>query len=155
MGEAITSADKRYMQQHSAGGVVVKSEDDGIHVLLIKPHNRNRWQLPKGTIDPGETSEHAAVREVREEAGVDVELLERLKPVTFFYQMKGQRYVKTVDFYLMEYVAGSPSDHDHEVDDARWFPAKEALRTLTFESEQEVVEAGLNRWHERPSTVAS
>ncbi|HZT97794.1 MAG TPA: NUDIX hydrolase [Chloroflexota bacterium] len=154
-GRIALSTSSRYIQQHSAGGVVVKQEDGAHWVLLIKPHNRNRWQLPKGTIDPGESSEFTAVREVREEGGVDAVILQRLKPITFFYQMKGKRYVKTVDFYLMDYLGGSVLDHDHEVDDAQWFRADEALEILTFESEREAVAAGLAHLAEGVSTVAS
>lgn len=134
-----------FIHQHSAGGVVVKLDDRRSYVLLIKPHNRNRWQLPKGTIDSGETSEVAAAREVREEGGVTADVLERLSPIKFFYQMNGKKYIKTVDFYLMMYRSGSPIDHDDEVDDARWFPAQQALATLTFESEREVVATALTK----------
>lgn len=142
------------VQQHSAGGVVVKHEE-GPYVLLIKPHNRNRWQLPKGTIDPGEKPETTAVREVREEAGVDASIVGHLGPITFFYQMHGNRFVKTVDFYLMEYKSGSPTNHDDEVDDARWFLIDQAMGTLTFESEQGVVRLALETLQDKSSSVAS
>lgn len=129
----------RFVHQHSAGGVVVKVDDKRSYVLLIKPRGRNRWQLPKGAIDPGETAEIAAVREVREEGGVTADAVDTLAPIKFFYQMNGKKYVKTVDFFLMEYRSGSALDHDDEVDDARWFPLEQAIKTLSFESEREVV----------------
>ena len=128
---------------------------DGSEVLLIKPHNRDRWQLPKGTIDSGESSPVTAVREVREETGVDAEILSALAPIRFFYQMHGQKFVKIVDFYLMRYVAGSPDDHDDEVDKAKWFPAQKALKKLTFDSEREVVRQGLGLLASAASSAAS
>lgn len=145
----------RRIREHSAGGVVIKRNGSRIEVLLIQPRGRHRWQLPKGAIDPGETPESAAVREVREEGGVEAWVVGSLHPITFFYQMHGRRFVKTVDFYLMEYKSGSPAEHDDEVDEARWFPSEEAVRTLTFESEQEVLRSALTRLEQGGASVAS
>lgn len=126
----------RITHQHSAGGVVIKGAVNDPYVLLIKPSGRDRWQLPKGHIDAGESAEKAALREVREEGGVDARVLAPLEPIRFFYQMSGKRFVKTVDFFLMSYASGSVDDHDDEVDEACWFALEEAHSTLTFESEQ-------------------
>jgi 8-oxo-dGTP pyrophosphatase MutT (NUDIX family) len=130
----------KWSRAHSAGGVVVRRDECGRHEFLaIKPVNRDRWQLPKGTIDPGETSPVTAVREVREEGGVDARILSDLGPINFVFQMAGRHIAKRVDFYLMEYVSGSPADHDHEVQDARWFPVDDIHR-LAFATERDVVE---------------
>ena len=107
--------------------------------LAIKPANRDRWQLPKGTIDPGESPQEAAVREVREEGGVSGRIVAPLEPIRFFYQMHGKRFAKTVDFFLMEYQAGDPADHNDEVQDAHWFPLSDSGR-LAFPTERAVVE---------------
>jgi 8-oxo-dGTP diphosphatase len=145
-----------FQHQHSAGGVVVKLDDKRTYVLLIKPHGRNRWQLPKGAIDPGETPRSAALREVREEGGVTADALDALHPIKFFYQMNGKKYVKTVDFFLMKYRSGSALDHDKEVDEARWFPLEQAVKTLTFESEKDVVsQAILALQHQSPQPEGS
>jgi 8-oxo-dGTP pyrophosphatase MutT (NUDIX family) len=143
------------MQQHSAGGVVVKRAGTRVQVLLIKPRGRDRWQLPKGNIDTGESPDESAVREVREEGGVDAEILSPLEPVTFFYQMGGQKFVKTVEFYLMLFRSGSPADHDDEVDDARWFPAEQAVETITFNSERKVIEEAIASFNASAFAVAS
>ncbi|HEV3309142.1 MAG TPA: NUDIX hydrolase [Chloroflexota bacterium] len=145
----------KYMQQHSAGGVVVKRAGTRVQVLLIKPRGRDRWQLPKGNIDTGESPDESAVREVREEGGVDAEILSPLEPVTFFYQMGGQKFVKTVEFYLMLFRSGSPADHDDEVDDARWFPAEQAVETITFNSERKVIEEAIASFNASAFAVAS
>ena len=133
--------------QHSAGGVVFRCSEDGrgMDVLLIQPAGRDRWQLPKGHIDDGETAETAAVREVREEGGVDARILGALEPIRFFFQMGGQRYVKTVRFFAMAYESGSEQDHDREVDEARWVSTAEATGLLTFESEQDLVRQAVDR----------
>ncbi len=127
-----------WIKQHSAGGVVVRGSGELTEFVAIKPAHRNRWQLPKGTIDRGETPEQAAVREVREEGGVHARIIGDLGPIHFWYQMGGRRYAKTVDFYLMRYESGDPADHDHEVEEARWLPLSDGAR-LAFESERSLV----------------
>lgn len=129
----------RWTQQHSAGGVVVRREDEVPQFLAIKPANRDRWQLPKGTIDQGETARDAAVREVREEGGVHARILTDLGPINFFYHLHGRHFAKTVDFYLMDYQSGTPADHDHEVQEARWFPLTESA-LLAFPTERALVD---------------
>lgn len=127
-----------WIKQHSAGGVVVRGSGTEAEFLAIKPAHRNRWQLPKGTIDGGETPEQAAVREVREEGGVHARIVQDLGPIHFWYQMGGRKYSKTVDFYLMTYESGDPADHDHEVQEARWLSLRNEDR-LAFPSERSLV----------------
>jgi 8-oxo-dGTP pyrophosphatase MutT (NUDIX family) len=134
-----SSGKSTWLRQFSAGGVVVRRDNGRIFFLAIKPVERDRWQLPKGTIDRGESAEKAAVREVREEGGVDASIVADLGEIRYFYRMAGRAYAKTVRFYLMSYQAGDPADHDQEVQEAAWFPLDEADR-LTFKSEQELVE---------------
>jgi 8-oxo-dGTP pyrophosphatase MutT (NUDIX family) len=119
--------------------VVVRRSGREIEFLAIKPAHRDRWQLPKGRIDHGESPERAALREVREEGGVEARIVHELGPINFLYQMNGKRYAKTVDFYLMQYEAGDPADHDDEVDEARWVPLA-ASGTLTFPTERKLLE---------------
>lgn len=133
-----SSASTPWIKQHSAGGVVVRGSGERTEFVAIKPAHRDRWQLPKGTIDRGETSEQAAVREVREEGGVHARIIEDLGPIHFWYQMGGRKYAKTVDFYLMLYESGDPADHDHEVEEARWLPLSDGQR-LAFETERSLV----------------
>lgn len=127
-----------WTRQHSAGGVVVRGSGSGLEFLAIKPAQRDRWQLPKGTIDAGENARETAVREVREEGGVEAEIECDLGPIQFFYQRGAQRFMKTVDFYLMRYRGGDPADHDHEVSEACWFPLANP-GILAFESERGLV----------------
>ena len=130
----------RAREERSAGGVVVRGED----VLVIVPTRRaadgSRVRgLPKGHIDPGETQLQAAIREVREEAGVEVELVQELGEVRYWYSRGGRAVPKTVVFYLFRYLSGDPADHDHEVEDARWMELAEAQRALTYEGERTMI----------------
>ncbi len=127
-----------WIRQHSAGGVVLRRRGDSVQFLAIKPAHRDRWQLPKGTIDAGETPRQAALREVREEGGVNARIIDDLGPIHFVYQMGDRRYSKTVDFFLMGYLDGNPADHDHEVQAARWFPLSDDNR-LAFPTERSLI----------------
>jgi 8-oxo-dGTP pyrophosphatase MutT (NUDIX family) len=103
-----------------------------------------RWQLPKGLVDPGESPEVTALREVREEAGVETERLALIETIEYWYASTRQgqpvRYHKYVHFYLLEYRSGDVSDHDQEVEEARWVSFDESIEMLEFKSEREVVQ---------------
>ncbi len=130
-------------KQVSAGGAAFREIDGKLEVALVLMIPEMRWQLPKGIIDPGETPEQAALREVREEAGIECELIEPIETIEYWFvdSRSGTpiRIHKFVHFYLMRYVSGDVADHDHEVAEARWFPVDEAISTLAFDSEKSVV----------------
>jgi len=131
--------------QVSAGGVAYRRRDDGdIDVALVLVGPRARWQLPKGIVESGETPAATAVREVREEAGLATAVAAELETIEYWYvATRGGgrvRYHKFVHFFLLAYVDGDVREHDHEVDDARWFPLAEAATRLAFENERRVVE---------------
>ena len=135
----------RTEQELSAGGVVVR---DGEVIVIVPTRRGAQGQrvlgLPKGHIDPGETAEQAALREVREEAGIDAELVAPLGDVRYFYQRGGRRIFKRVRFFLFAYRSGSPDDHDDEVEEARWMPLEEATRALSYAGEREMAERALS-----------
>src|SRR6516225_3941181 len=130
----------------SAGGAVVRGGD----VIVVVPVKRDAQRrrvlvLPKGHLDPGETDEAAAVREVAEETGVVAELIDKLGDVEYSYERRGRRRNKRVAFYLFSYMSGRLEDHDHEIEDARWMPLEAAVRELTYPGEREIVRRALSR----------
>lgn len=137
------STDRRHhLTETSYGGVVLRGED----VLVITPAGKRRvTTLPKGGSQPGETGEQTAAREVREETGVTATVLEPLGDVRYWYRRGGRRVLKTVHFYLCEYVSGSTVDHDHEVDDARWIGLAEARTALSYPGERALIERALTK----------
>ena len=128
----------RTVRQHSAGGVVAAAGQ----VLLIATAGGERWQLPKGRIEPGESARQAAEREIREETGVWCRAGEPLGEIQYVFTARdGRRIHKTVTYFLCSYLGGSAHDYDRaEVWSANWLPAREALPRLTFDNEREVLQ---------------
>ena len=104
-----------------------------------------RWSLAKGTPDPGETLEETALREVREETGLDVEMQAPIESIDYWFADRGGdvRYHKTVHFYLMVPVGGDTSLHDPEFDVVEWFPSERALEVLQYPNEAKVLRRAL------------
>ncbi len=129
--------------QISAGGVAFRQQNGRTEVALISVGELNRWQLPKGLVGAGEATEEAARREVREEAGVETELVELIEKVEYWYVSTSRgarvRFHKYVYFYLLRYVRGDVRDHDDEVNEARWVAIEQAEEMLAFKSERQVV----------------
>lgn len=132
------------VHQHSAGGVAVRTGNGPNEIAVIRTTEEGRWQLPKGIVDPGESPEQAALREVREEAGIVCEMVEAIDTIEYWfvagYDGPKKRYHKKVSFYLMKYVSGDVADHDHEVTEARWVSFDDAISMLSFQNEKAVVE---------------
>ncbi len=132
------------VEQVSAGGVALRHGVMGPEVAIIKTTAEGRWQLPKGIVDDGESPGQAALREVREEAGIECTLTELIDVVEFWfvgsYDGERKRYHKHVHFFLMDYVSGDVADHDHEVSEARWVSISSALAMLAFKDEKQVLQ---------------
>ena len=137
----------RTVEQISAGGAAFRKTNSSYETAIISINPSRRWQLPKGLIDAGETPETAALREVREEAGIETELLSKIETIEYWYfgEQRGERvrFHKSVHFFLLAYRAGAVENHDAEVVEARWVSAVEAIEMLAFKSEKAIIEKAL------------
>jgi 8-oxo-dGTP pyrophosphatase MutT (NUDIX family) len=132
----------------SAGGVVYRREGDDLEVLLAARRTRRgdlAWGLAKGGIELDESIEDAAVREVREETGIDAEIEDSLGETRYFYVWDDVRVRKVVHFFLMRAVGGDTNDHDDEMEDVRWFPLERALKRAAYKGEREVLARAAER----------
>lgn len=131
--------------ESSAGGIVFRSAPgDSYEIAVIRPRGKDVWALPKGHVDSGETPAEAAAREVTEETGLGVSLVQSLGEVRYFYQFRGQKISKRVYFFLFQYQSGEIDKLDEkmrvEVDQARWMPLKEAPKVLAYQGERDMAE---------------
>jgi 8-oxo-dGTP diphosphatase len=123
----------------AAGGVVWRRGAGGVEVAVAHRPHREDWSLPKGKLDPGESWEEAAVREVEEEIGYRCKLGRELPHISYLDQ-KGRP--KVVRYWLMEPVSGEFTPND-EVDELRWLIPAAAAALLTYPHDRELVSSAL------------
>jgi 8-oxo-dGTP pyrophosphatase MutT (NUDIX family) len=143
-------------REFSAGGVLVRRLQGRWMVAAIRPGGRPEglWALPKGGIDPGESAEATALREVAEETGVQGRSLGKLGDVKYVYTWppkpaEGERIFKVVSFFLVRYTGGRlgdvPEAFRHEVAEVRWLPLEDAPRLLAYGGEREMAQKAIER----------
>ncbi len=121
------------------------SSEQLVKWLIIKPKSspdfpKERFQLPKGLIDKGESSQEAALREVREETGIKAKIIEKVDDAKIFFTFQGEKIFKIISYYLMEYISGEPSADHKEVDEVLWLPFEEAKKKLTYSTDKSVLQ---------------
>jgi 8-oxo-dGTP pyrophosphatase MutT (NUDIX family) len=131
------------IREFSTGGVMVRNFRGRPFVAVVQVRE-GVIALPKGHPEGDEATVDAAAREVREEAGVAGEAVEKLGDIRYWYWRDRQRVLKIVSFFLFRYRSGSVRDHDHEVESASWMPLDEAAGKLTYTGEREMAAAALS-----------
>ncbi|MBI2596639.1 NUDIX domain-containing protein [Candidatus Daviesbacteria bacterium] len=142
-------------REFSAGGIVF---NDKGQVLLIQRSQkkdllrrtlpsadaeRKHWSFPKGLIDPGQTTKEAALREVKEEGGVEAEIIDKIGYSKYVYTFNNEKIFKVVTYFLMKFLSGDPSLHDWEVEEAGWYIPEDALKQLTFSQDKVLLKEAL------------
>ena len=128
----------------SAGGLVIDSSGTkGLLIGRIDLRDQSRekllWSLPKGHIEAGESPEQAAIREVREETGIESEIQKSLGVIDFWFMAGGKRIHKTVHHFVFKEKGGRISPQVSEVDDVRWFPLNEIVDRLAYPDEKKLI----------------
>ena len=127
----------------SAGGLVIRAVGGQVEIVVGR-RKRERdgyvWSLPKGTPEEGETREETALREVREESGLEVRILSYFDAISYSFVRTGERIEKTVYYYIKEAIGGSFEQYDKEFDELRWVRMDEAVRLLDFQTESGLVQ---------------
>lgn len=133
----------RIKYEVSAGGLVLRRREQTYDALLIGRGTPRIWTLPKGHVEPKESHEQAALREVREETGCWAEIITKLNDIAYWFYLNRAKHKKSVTFYLMRYLSGDTANHDHEVDEARWFDIVQAKKALKYVNEKRLIDLGL------------
>ena len=134
------------VREFSAGGVVLRRFRGRPFMAAIRLRGGTVLALPKGLIDTGESAVDAATREVQEETGLEVRLVDRLGDVRYWYTRRGgERVMKVVTFFLFHYRSGSVRNHDHEVEQALCIPLDEATERLAYKGERDMAAAALSK----------
>jgi 8-oxo-dGTP pyrophosphatase MutT (NUDIX family) len=129
----------------SAGGVVLAEPRPDAPVALVAHRSVRgtlQWTLPKGAQEEGETVTQTALREVREETGLAVELIGPLDTIDYWFVWAPEktRYHKFVHYFLMRAVGGDFAEHDHEMEEAAWFEPAQARRRMSFANERKLLD---------------
>ncbi len=132
------------IRQFSAGGIVFK---DGkvllVHNISIKDKKISFWGFPKGHLEEGESSKIAALREVEEEAGIKTEIIGKVGQSKYIFTVKGEKIFKVVTVFLMKYLKGEAKPQLSEIIEVKWLSPQEALKTLSFKNDKDLLEKAL------------
>jgi 8-oxo-dGTP pyrophosphatase MutT (NUDIX family) len=135
------------VDETSAGGLVLDRrgpEASGALIGRLDRRGRLLWSLPKGHVEPGESEEDTAIREVSEETGIRGIVVGKLGTIDFWFVAEGRRIHKTVHHFLL--LAEDPvnglhlSDEDVEVSEVAWVPLSEVAQRLAYADERRLLE---------------
>lgn len=133
----------------SAGGVIVDSRNQVVLTARRSFSGELQWGLPKGLVESGESEREAAIREAREETGLEVDVTGPPQTIDYWYVQPRRgnrppvRVHKYVHYFPMRATGGDASQHDRETEAVAFLPPEEALERASFESEQEVIRVAL------------
>ena len=134
-------------REFSAGGIIFNKEGQ---VLLIKnaamrDPTKAYWGFPKGHIEPGESSKEAALREIGEETGLEVEVVKKIGDSSYIFTSPktGEKIFKVVVMFLMEYKSGELKHQQEELLDAKWFDPEDALVVLSFSKDKNLLKQAM------------
>jgi len=132
---------KKIYDRISAGGLVFKKLNKTIFFVICYKKNTDKWYLPKGTQELGEAIKDTAIREVSEETGLKVSIIQYLSDIEYSFLEEKRLINKKVSYYIMNPKGGSFDEHDNEFDNVIWATKNQCLNLLKYENEKKLVAA--------------
>ena len=120
-------------QEKSCGCIIINDENK---ILLIH-HNVGHWDFPKGHVEDGETEVQTAIREVKEETNIDVEVNEEYRYVTKYSPKED--VMKQVVYFLAKNINDNKQAQLEEVSEVKWFTYEDAINIITYETSKEIL----------------
>ncbi len=138
---------RKFKREFSAGGVVLNGKGQVllIHNMALRDPNKSYFGFPKGHIDKEESSKDAAIREVKEEVGLEVEVVEKIGESKYIFTKNGEKVFKVVVMFLMKAKEGELKVLEEELIGAQWFSPEEALEKLSFKQDKELLKKALKK----------
>ena len=150
MGKGTFKEGMSFRREFSAGGVVyrkLKTQSSKLKIAWLVSRSapsslfpKAVWRLPKGWINEGASSRETAIREVKEEGGIEAKIVKKIGAITYFYNSSDKgRIFKSVTFYLMEWVKDLAEGFDEETSEIAWLPFDQAHQKLSYQGEKEIL----------------
>ena|SRR3989339_451979 len=138
-------------REFSAGGIIFKQTKSGPIFLLIKnmamrDPDKSYWGFPKGHLNAGESSKEAAIREVKEEVGLRVEIIDKIGQSSYIFQVNGEKIFKIVTMFLMQVKKGQILIQDLEIQEAKWLGSEQVLELLSFSNDKKLFQKALEMY---------
>ena len=138
-------------REFSAGGIIFKQTKSGPIFLLIKnmamrDPDKSYWGFPKGHLNAGESSKEAAIREVKEEVGLRVEIIDKIGQSSYIFQVNGEKIFKIVTMFLMQAKKGQILIQDLEIQEAKWLGSEQVLELLSFSNDKKLFQKALEMY---------
>jgi len=139
MGEG--KKENRVRKEFSSGGVVFKKDKWLItRSMPSEIYPKSVWRLPKGWVDKDESAEEAALREVKEEGGVEAKVIKKIETVRYFFTTPDKgKVLKFVTFYLMEWIKNLSEGFGEETSEIAWLSFDQAVKKLAYSGEKQIL----------------
>lgn len=128
-------------KEKSCGAIVYRLLDEGYEFLVLK-HCAGHYAFPKGHVEAGESEEETAIREIKEEASIDVVLDDKFRYMVTYSPKKG--VIKDVVYFMAKWVSGVERPQESEIQALKWVRSEDVLDILTFDNDKELFKKGLD-----------
>lgn len=133
------------LYEKSCGAIVIHKSGDRCKILLVRNHNGRNYSFPKGHVEQGETEEETAIREVKEETGLDITIIPSFREVADYCPFGKIR--KRVVFFMAQTMSDKVHIQEEEIDSYIWVDLNEAHNRCTYDNDLRVIRKARENIH--------